>query len=67
MAQARRARRVPYRTLEQAAASLRVLAHAQRLGIVEVLPQRPVPVGGLATGVQLAPAAISRHLSQMRA
>ena len=67
MAKARRTKRIPFSTLEQAAASLRVLSHPHRLRIVEVLLNGPASVTDLATDVELAPAAMSQHLSQMRA
>ena len=60
-------KRMPADLLERAAAALRVLAHPQRLRIVEILLERPVPVGKLAEELQAAPAAVSQHLSQMRA
>jgi DNA-binding transcriptional ArsR family regulator len=67
MAQTRRAKRIPVTTLERAAMLLRVLAHPHRLRIVEILLEGPVPVSDLADAVGLAPAAVSQHLTQMRA
>lgn len=67
MVKVRRAKRIPTKTLEEAAPVLRVLAHPHRLRIVEVLLQEPVSVTELAAKVKLAPAAVSQHLSQMRA
>lgn len=54
-------------TLERAALTLRVLAHPQRLRLVELLLERQVPVGALAELAELPPAAVSQHLSNMRA
>jgi ArsR family transcriptional regulator len=53
--------------LEQAAAVLRVLAHPQRLRMVELLAGQNVTVGDLAKAVGIAPAACSQHLNLMRA
>ncbi len=54
--------------LEQTAAVLRVLAHPHRLKIVELLMGRgKLRVGDLAEALQLAPSAVSQHLSHMRA
>lgn len=63
----RESRPIPAPTLASAARVLRVLAHPQRLRLVELLLERPVPVGRLAELTGLAPAAVSQHLSQMRA
>lgn len=60
-------RRLNARTLERAAKLLRVLAHPQRLRMVDLLMQQPVSVGELARMVGLAPAAVSQHLNNMRA
>ena len=67
MAKVRRTRRIPFKTLEEVAPVLKVLAHPHRLRIVEVLLREPVSVAELAAEVKLAPAAVSQHLSQMRA
>ncbi len=67
MIKTRQVRRIPFKTLEQVAPVLRVLAHPHRLRIVEVLLQKPVPVTELAAEVKLSPAAVSQHLGQMRA
>ena len=67
MVKARRAERSPTRTLEEVAPVLRVPDHPHRLRIVEVLLQNPVSVAEPAAKVKLAPAAVSQHLSQMRA
>jgi len=67
MAKTRRAKLIPFETLERVAPVLKVLAHPHRLRIVEVLLQRRLSVTELAVEVNLAPAAVSQHLSQMRA
>ncbi len=67
MVKAQRVKCISFKTLEQVAPVLKVLAHPHRLRIVEVLLQRPVSVTELAAEVNLAPAAVSQHLSQMRA
>ena len=67
MAARKRAVRIPVQTFERMADMLRVLAHPQRLRIVELLIQRTVPVGELARALDLPPAAVSQHLTNMRA
>jgi DNA-binding transcriptional ArsR family regulator len=67
MARAGKPKPIPAKTLENAALMLRVLAHPQRLRMVELLLERPVAVGELAQAVGLAPAAVSQHLNHMRA
>lgn len=57
----------PASLLEEAATTLRVLAHAERLRIVACLVERLVPVGELAACLGLPPAAVSQHLNKMRA
>ena len=52
---------------ELAARCLRVLAHADRLRIVDLLSQRRMTVGELADELGRAPAAVSQHLNHMRA
>jgi DNA-binding transcriptional ArsR family regulator len=59
--------RLPAATLERCADALRVLAHADRLRIVEQLEQRRLTVGELAERIDLPPAAVSQHLNLMRA
>jgi DNA-binding transcriptional ArsR family regulator len=59
-------RPISAQTLEQAANMLRVLAHPQRLRMVELLMQRAVPVGELARTLGLPAAAVSQHLAHMR-
>lgn len=54
-------------TLEAAAACLRVLAHPHRLKLVELLMTDRHTVGELAEELDLAPAAVSQHLNQMKA
>jgi ArsR family transcriptional regulator, zinc-responsive transcriptional repressor len=53
--------------LEACARVLRVLAHPHRLKIVELLMGGQLSVGELAQEVDLAPSAVSQHLSHMRA
>lgn len=53
--------------LEACAERLRVLAHAHRLRIVELLMARKHTVGELAETMDLKPSDVSRHLSHMRA
>ena len=67
MAARKRTVRIPAQTFERMAMMLRVLAHPQRLRIVELLIQRTVPVGELARALDLPPAAVSQHLTNMRA
>ena len=57
----------PPATLERVAAALRVLAHPQRLQMVERLMERDHTVGELADELGIAPAACSQHLNLMRA
>lgn len=58
---------IPADVFENAAQVLRVLAHPQRLMMVDCLLRNPVSVGELAALVGLAPAAVSQHLNHMRA
>lgn len=58
---------IPPRALERAADALRVLAHPDRLRIVECVERSPLPVRDIAERCGLAPAACSQHLSHMRA
>lgn len=59
---------IPTENLQRAARCLRVLAHPDRLRIVEQLDiHRKVRVGDLAVALDLAPNAVSQHLNQMRA
>lgn len=58
---------IPDEALDMAAAALRVLAHPQRLRIVEAIERRPRSVGEIAEIVGLPQAACSQHLSNMRA
>ncbi|MBN1512709.1 MAG: winged helix-turn-helix transcriptional regulator [Phycisphaerae bacterium] len=62
-----RDKRIPAELLEQAADVLRVLAHPQRLRMLEVLAGQNVTVGDLAKAVGMAPAACSQHLNLMHA
>jgi len=58
---------IPAATLERIAAALRVLAHPQRLRIVELLAGNDLTVGELALAMRIPPAACSQHLNLMRA
>jgi ArsR family transcriptional regulator len=60
-------RRIDRRVLEQCADSLRVLAHPQRLRIVELLETRRLSVGELAEELGRPQAVVSQHLARMRA
>ncbi len=60
-------KRTPPPVLEGVAAALRVLAHPQRLQIVELLMERDYTVGKLAEALGVAQAACSGHLNLMRA
>jgi len=53
--------------MEHAAEVLRVLAHRDRLRIVEALLAGRLSVGEVASRLDLAPAATSQHLNHMRA
>lgn len=46
---------------------LKVLGHADRLRIVDVLTRRSASVGDLAETLELAPNAVSQHLNMMLA
>lgn len=53
--------------LERSATLLRLIAHPDRLRLLELLRDRPLaPVHELAEAVGRAPAATSQHLNQMR-
>ena len=54
-------------TLEEAAHVLKVLSHPHRMRIVELLMSEDHSVGELAEALEMAPAAVSQHLSKMRA
>ncbi|MCG3138906.1 MAG: HTH-type transcriptional regulator NmtR [Phycisphaerae bacterium] len=58
---------IPAEHLVQVAAVLRVLAHPQRLRLVELLNHQPRPVKDLAVTLQMGQAAVSQHLGLMRA
>ncbi len=62
-----RSRRIPEAVLNGVAAALRVLAHPQRLRLVELLMEGESPVGRLAERAGLPHAAVSQHLSMMKA
>jgi ArsR family transcriptional regulator len=53
--------------LRRVASALRVLAHPQRLQMVELLMERDHSVGELAEAVGVGQAACSQHLNLMRA
>ncbi len=59
--------RIQEMQIEAAASILRVLAHPQRLRMVEILLEGPISVGNLAEEVGLGQAAVSQHLNHMRA
>lgn len=54
-------------TLERVADMLRVLAHPQRLRIIELLEAADHTVGGLAAELKISQAACSQHLNRMKA
>lgn len=58
---------IPREELEGCAELLRVLAHPDRLRFVERLLDARLTVGELAAEVALPPAAVSQHLTLMRA
>ncbi len=53
--------------LERMATALRVLAHAHRLKIVELLMRQDLTVGELAESLGIPASACSQHLNRMRA
>jgi DNA-binding transcriptional ArsR family regulator len=58
---------LPVEFLERVAQTLKVLAHAQRLKIVEVLQARgPQPVHALQAALGLPQPLVSIHLNQMK-
>lgn len=67
MAKRRSTKRTPALVLERVAAALRVLAHPQRLQMVERLMERDHTVGELADALGVAQSACSQHLNLMRA
>ncbi len=52
--------------LERMAQILRLLAHAQRLRLVEALERGPAPVHALVETLGLPQATVSQHLNHMR-
>lgn len=58
---------LPMEALARAAATLRVLAHPDRLRIVELLLAGPRNVSQLTETLELAPNAVSQHLNFMKA
>lgn len=59
--------KIPQDTLERCARALRVLAHPDRLRIVELLQQGRLTVGELAQELGLPHSAVSQHLNHMKA
>jgi len=55
------------RTYDGVAPVLRVLGHADRLRLVDMLMRDELPVSELARTLRLAPNAVSQHLGIMRA
>ncbi|MDZ8118823.1 ArsR/SmtB family transcription factor [Pontiella agarivorans] len=54
-------------TLQRAAETLKMLAHPQRLRIIEILErEQEVPVHALVAETGFAQAVVSQHLNQMR-
>ena len=53
--------------IRRAARTLRVLAHADRIKMIEMLIGERLSVGALAELVNLPAAAVSQHLNMMRA
>ena len=60
-------KRTPAEALIRVAAALRVLAHPQRLRIVERLMEADLTVKALAEALEMTPSACSQHLGLMRA
>jgi ArsR family transcriptional regulator len=58
---------LPGGTLEETAAVLKVLGHADRIRMIGLLMERSRPVGEIARAVGLAPNATSQHLGLMEA
>jgi DNA-binding transcriptional ArsR family regulator len=58
---------IPADVLEHCSAALKVLAHPLRLRVVELLDARRLTVGELADELDAPQAAVSQHLSKMRA
>lgn len=55
------------KTLEKAAATLKMLAHPQRLRLIEILERETeIPVNGLVEETGFPQAVVSQHLNQMR-
>lgn len=52
--------------MERMAQVLRLLAHAQRLRLIEQLESGPAPVHDLVKALDLPQATVSQHLNQMR-
>jgi DNA-binding transcriptional ArsR family regulator len=53
--------------LERSARVLRVLAHPHRLKIIELISDRGLTVGEVASAVGIPPSTCSQHLSILRA
>lgn len=60
-------RLISIETLEKVSGALRILAHPLRLRLVELLERGEVPVNQLAAWTDMAPSAVSQHLSMMKA
>ena len=58
---------IPMERLEKAVEMLRVLAHAHRLRICDLLLSKRMSVGELAEKLELPPNAVSQHLNLMKA
>ncbi len=58
---------LPWPFLERMADVLRVMAHAQRLRLVELLENREAPVHELTAALGVPQATVSQHLNRMRA
>jgi DNA-binding transcriptional ArsR family regulator len=67
MARTRTPKPLDPQVLNSAARVLRVLAHADRLRMVEILMHQEVSVGQLAEMVELPAPAVSQHLNHMAA
>lgn len=57
---------LPAELLERMAGVLRLLAHPQRLKIIELLERDPAPVHAIRLRLRLPHAATSQHLNQMK-
>jgi DNA-binding transcriptional ArsR family regulator len=62
-----RPKSIPMELLEEVSGIIRLMGHAHRLKIAELLIEQSRPVGELAEAVGLPAAAVSQHLSHMKA